>query len=525
MKKQVLILILLILASSISFGQKKTQLADVIWGETYKNSRRASLSGIIHSDESGFYTLSRDKGLKLQYFDNAMNKINSSELDLSQGEKEKYLEFFISTREKLLLFSGFVNQKQKKKFLFVQSVNLKSLSPNDDIKKIGEINFEGSKKRYNTGSFDYEISRDSSKYVIYYNLPYEKKGKEKIGLIVYTIDHDKLWEKEIEFPYLDSHFRVSDYELDNQGTFHVLGKIFQEKKEREKKKPFYHYEINSYFADGTEKNYKIEIENKFLKDMQISLDDDGNIICAGFYSSKGTWSIDGSYFIKIDAETKQMVSESYNEFGMDFILQNLTEKQEKKVKKKQEKGKDAELYKYDLDQIILKDDGGAVLVGEQYFVRVVTNTTSNGNGGVTTTTTYHYHYNDIIVISISPSGDILWTEKIPKRQKTTNDGGYWSSYAMAVVKDKLFFIYNDNGKNLFYKEGNKLHQFSRSKDSIVMLSSVDYEGNTTREALFTIEDSDLLTRPKISTQLSSNELVILGRSKKSHRYAKVIFKD
>ena len=38
----------------------------------------------------------------------------------------------------------------------------------------------------------------------------------------------------------------------------------------------------------------------------------------------------------------------------------------------------------------VKEDGGAILIGEQYFVRIVTTTTTTANGGTSTSTTYYY---------------------------------------------------------------------------------------------------------------------------------------
>jgi hypothetical protein len=192
--------------------------------------------------------------------------------------------------------------------------------------------------------------------------------------------------------------------------------------------------------------------------MQIAINDERDIICGGFYSEKGTFSIKGSYFLKIDGQTQEIKAKSFKEFGIDFITQHMTQRQEKKAKKKAAKGKNIELYEYDLDNIILRDDGGAYLIGEQFFVKVVTRTTTGSNGHTSTSTTTYYYFNDILVINMSPSGEIEWTEKIPKRQRTTNDGGFFSSYALSVVKDKLYFVFNDHPKNLFYKAG-QTHTF------------------------------------------------------------------
>ena len=135
--------------------------------------------------------------------------------------------------------------------------------------------------------------------------------------------------------------------------------------------------------------------------------------------SNASFNVDGTYWLKIDPKTQEIISQNFKEFDIDFITQNMKKRQEKKAKRKEAKGKEVELFSYDLDEIIFDNSGGAVLIGEQYFITTSTSTDSNGR----TRTTYRYHYNDIIVVKISSDGNIDWAEKIPKVQVSTNDGG------------------------------------------------------------------------------------------------------
>jgi hypothetical protein len=202
------------------------------------------------------------------------------------------------------------------------------------------------------------------------------------------------------------------------------------------------------------------------------------VYCAGFYSEKGTWSIRGTFFLRIDRATKTIVRQSFKEFDTDFITAYMTDKEEQKATKKAErKGESLEMYEYEMRDNIKREDGGAVVVAEQYYMWVETIRTTNANGSVSTRTVYHYVYNDIIVVSIAPSGDIEWNAKVPKRQHSTNDGGYYSSYAMTLKGGKIYLLFNDNGENLFLKDGDKVQQFEvTGKDALVTLATIDEDG-------------------------------------------------
>lgn len=534
MKKVFLIFNLFAFLALHAIGQKKSDKVNVLWGPEQEASRKSTLSDIVGYDETGIYALKRKESgmyfsntsLTLEHYDKKMAPTKSIEVELEAQGKETDFEFIIHIDNVMYLFSSFANQKLKKNFLFAQRINKKTLLPEKEIKQIGEIDYAG-KSKHNSGNFQFTTSRDSSKLLIYYNLPYDKGENEKYGFQVLDKNLNQIWDKKVELPYQDQLFEIEGYQIDNQGNVHLLGILFNEKKkEKRLGKPNYKYQILSYYNNGSEfREYSVSIEGKFLTDMEIAVNDRQEIICGGFYSSEGTFSIEGSYFIKINSQTKEIVSKEFQKFSLDFITQNMSEKEERKTKKDAEKGKDIELFKYALDDIILRDDGGALLIGEQYYVREVTTYSTDSKGGQTSHTSYIYHYNDIIVINLSPDGKISWTEKIAKTQISSNDGGFYASYVLFVDKDKLHFVFNDNVNNLTYKGEGKPESFNKGVKSIVTLITLDIQGKQTRESMFAFSDANVLIRPKVCEQISEKELILFGQKNKLHRFAKVTFKE
>lgn len=524
--------IFLIAFSLISvFGQiNNNPYADIKMGKEYPISRHGQIGSIVGYDNAGFYLLKSEvKGFfrienYIEHYDNDLNQIKSKKIEL---EDDYTLVKVSQFNGKLYFFSQFLDKEAKEKTLFVQQINNQSLDFEGEKKQIAQISYEG-KSKFNSGSFGFSVARDTSKILVYYQLPYEKNENEKFGFHVFDKDMNLLWTKNVILPYEDKLFGVSDYKIDKKGTVHLLSILYKEKvRTKRAGKPNYSYKILSYTQEDKDpKEYDVVVNDKFLTDMQLAIADNSDLICAGFYSDLGTFSIKGSYFLTIDEESKQIKTKSFKEFGLDFITQDMTEKQQKKTKKRAEKGKDVELYEYDLDNIIIKDDGGAVLVGEQFYIRESTIRTVGANGQVSTSTNYYYIYNDIIVINISPAGEIEWAHKIPKRQTTSNDGGYYSSYTLAIVGDKLHFVFNDNARNIYdktLKEG-KVYSFNY-KDIAVALNTVDRNGKQNRTSLLNTPKKEEIVRPKVSVQVSKNEMILFAKRKKTYQFIKITFKD
>lgn len=501
----------------------------VKWGKEFNAPRNSTVADIIGYDASGFYVLKSKfagvfggNSLELDRFDNSLNPAKSIDLELTEEGKKSYLEEIVHLDGRLLMFTSFPNQRTKRNALFVQPVNKQTLLPDNTKKiKIAEINYEGNSKR-NSGSFSFRLSQDSSKVLIFYSLPYDYRDPEKFGFLVMDNEMNQLWQQNVTLPYRDDLFDVESTKVDNYGNVYLLGLLYKDvRKNKRKGEANYQYKVLSYTDGGaTAKEYSVSLPDKFLTDMQIGIRSNKDIVCAGFYSDNGKFSIRGTFFLSVDAETKEIKTTSFKDFDIGFITQNMTERQAEKAKRREERGQDQELYEYDLDKLIVRSDGGALLIGEQYFVKTTTSTSRVGTM-VTTTTTTHYYYNDIIIVNVNPEGDIDWSVKVPKRQQSVNDGGFYSSYAMAINRDKIYFVFNDSPNNLDYTGVGKVKS-TPYRNQVVTVASVNSKGEMKRQILGA-GAGEVIIRPKVCEQISYSQMLLFGQRSRTQQFGKIEF--
>ncbi len=546
--KNLFILLLLTIYGITAYGQEMHSYK-ISWGNELK-VKKLQLDRIIAITDEGYYALSYKPhsfafGVGLgaisgsfafawsnnyySLYNNKFNLVKTEEAYSEYDDEDQDILNVIFANDNIYQFSVHKDKKKKKTNLLCQTINKKTLQPNKDIKIYSTIDYSEYSNR-NNGDFQIVSSPDTSKILVISNLPYDKNQAEEFAIDVFTSDMQPMWSKKIKLPYTDDLFSLSSFRVSNDGSVFVLGKLYIGKaKERTRQgKPNYNFIVLSYTTDGEDANeYKLHLKNKFITDITIAIAPNNDIICSGFYGDNKSYSIQGSFFMKIDNASKEKIVENFKEFDVNFITQSWSEKQTKKAKKKASKGKDLSMYEYDLKDLIIRSDGGALLIAEQYYVQVVTTRTSNGG----TTTTYYYHYNDIIVINIAPDGQIDWNATIAKRQLSVNDGGYYSSYSMAVVGDKLYFLFNDSPLNQNWRKGKPLYYpsygglFNKKNRAVLAMAMVDMEGNIVRKNLYSSKQSKLIARPKACMQINDSEMILYSRYRTKEKLGKLTFSE
>lgn len=503
---------------------------NIQFGEEFKAPKRSSLNDIVGHDATGVYAIKLQSGMfswsqyTLERYDSNFKPVKSVDLEIREGGVPANIQHILYLKGKLLMFYVVRNRATNKSELYVREINKTTLAPEADRLKLGEAD-EG---RVERGiSFNFRTSRDSSKLGVSFSFPNEEHEASNFGFIVLDDKLQLLWKKFVTVPYHRDLFSVESFRVDNSGNAYLLGISYKEKRRSKRRgKPNYNYEVLSWTQQGEKmKSYPIVLEDRFLTDMQIEVVENpngpANLICAGFYSSKGTFSIKGTYFLTVDLKTSAIKTKSFKEFGLDFIVENMSEREANRAMKRSERGEEVELYEYDLDKLLVGRDGSAILVGEQYFMEEVT-TTNFINGRANYTTTYHYYYNDIIAVKISPQGQIEWAEKVSKSQHTINDGGFFSSYTLAILKGRVCFFFNDHPDNVGYKGIGRPMPY-RAKESIVVLASLDQKGQQTRQPVFALRDVEVIMRPKVCEQVTNREVILFGQRRKKQQFARVSF--
>ena len=521
---------LLLTASQLSAQDDKS--AEITWGKELREPSGTVLSKIIPYGTSTFYGLrqktdsgmdSKREKIYLERYNEHMNLVRSKELVLKYKRKHLDYEDFIKVGGGLYLLSSFNNQAKKKNYLFAQKVNKKSLTVSASLIKIGEID---TRNIQNEGFFDHHISRDSSKILIYNALPYKKGMPERFALHVYDDQFNELWSKDIALPYDDKHFSVEEYQIDNDGNVYILGVNY---------KPEYFFTILEYSKDGDDvQEYPIKPKEKLITDLTFRVDDDGNLVCSGFYADYDFSRIKGTYFFKLDTKTNTVHNKSLKEFEYGFLAGNLSAKQLEKAQRSGKSRQKIGLNSFSLDKLVLRSDGGALLIAEQYFVEEHERRNYNpyyapgyypGTYPNNYSREYYYHYNDVIIVNIRPNGEIEWATRIPKQQVSRNDEGFYSSYAVSIVRDKIYLIYNDTEDNFVRNERiNQTYEFTGGeKRSLIAVAEISRDGTLDIFPLFKNRDADIITRPKMCKQVDKKNMIIYGEKGRSYRFGNVEF--
>lgn len=481
-----------------------------------KEPSYSTIGDYLGEDEDYIYVLRGKSGFGglqiIESYDKKLALHTQKELEPEVNGDKADFSNLVFLDGQLYAFFTMVDKKASETDLYYQPVAKNTLMLSGNPKKIASISYD---KKSQQGYFDYDISKDKKTIAIISVHHSEKEMKEQFTAAVYDAHMDKLWQKDLTLPYESKLFVNEGLLLDDNGNIYIRGRIYDETvKEKKKGAPNYSYKILAYRDGGKGfKEYEVNLKDKFITDLGFNITDDEQLAVAGFYSDRGTTTIKGVCFMLIDASTENVVKQGTKEFDAGFI--SLFSK--KDVSKKND---DPELYEYDLDNIIIRSDGGVLLLAEQFYIHVTTTTTRTGNS-VSTRTTYYYYYNDIIAVNINPNMTIEWATRIPKRQTTADDGGYYSSYAYAIKGDKIYLLFNDNPDNLPITNPSAVAKYTSPKKSAATLVTMGSDGKWKKSLLFSNKEEGVILRPKICEQSSPDQMFLYAEKGKHYVIGRV----
>ena len=513
--------------------------ASLDWGPTYKEPNNSQLDKVITHTKDGFFALRttqrdnltmRPKVYLEKYRKSDMKLVKEREIDLRYKGKLRELEDIILFGGELHLLTSFNNLGKKTNYLFRQPISYRTLQPGGAPLKIAEAESRG---EYKAGQFGHRIARDSSHLLVYNVQPLKDGENERFDLRVFDRTFTERWHQRITLPYRSDAFGVEDYRVDAEGNVYLLGIVYGAGQRLERRNaPTYQYVILAYRDGGTRVDeYRIDLPDVFISELTFRINDAGELVCAGFYSGRSSRSLRGSYYLRIDPTTKQVLARGLKDFGFELITQYMRPGEARQAAKREARGDDRrapELFQYQLDELILRSDGGALLVAEQFYVDRIDYgvypyyAPGGFVGRSNRQTTFIYNYNDILVVNIRPDGEIEWTTRIPKAQQTQDDGGRYSSYAMANVRDRIYFVFNDDRDNFRGGEQRYLQEFNGRRNSVIALAEVRMDGSFDTYPLGLNSDAQVLTRPKACKQVSLHTLALLGERGRGYRFGNLL---
>lgn len=223
------------------------------------------------------------------------------------------------------------------------------------------------------------------------------------------------------------------------------------------------------------------------------------IYFGGFYSDSKNGRFAGLIYAAYDASTGEYASKRFIPFD------------EKMIAEAGEKRR-SPFDNYLVRQLIVKNDGGFVLVAEEQYV-TSRSTFTPGFGYYSfyspamNSSVREYHFNDILAVAYDKDGIREWNAYIPKQQYSQEDEGVFSSFALLNTGGTLAFLYND-----FDAHHSRIQLGTLSAEGKTDVRSLAAEGNDYPDWL-----------PRSAKQVAARTLIVPCFHKRQICFAKVQF--
>ena len=529
--------ILLICFCSQGFAQyERTELT---MSQEYKIPKNSAVDRIISSTKNNVYFLRRNYNLSglvssitIENYDVEKLLLKKAiAIDLKYQKKLRVFHDVINVNGKFFLITSYFNNAKNKNYLFAQELS-SSFEPSDDLILIGEID---SRNESLIGDFQFKHSRDSSKVIIYHDLPTKRSESQQTKISIYDDKLELLWDRKIKLPYESRLYRNIKFEVDNQGNAYLLGKrFFKREKDIVDDRPNFEFILEAYTEKGEKVDrYQLKDKLKIITDMTFEVNNRSEIICTGFYTTKtksfggfrSSESIQGIVFFKVNNIDKIVEEKTFSKFDLDFITLNETERAKRQAQSREVDNNtrnDPALYSYDFRDVILRSDGGAVIIAEQFYVEELNRLPNNFNSGFSNQTFQPRsinNYNEIIVVNIRPDGSIQWANSVPKYQSAATDfSERFVSFANANIGSKIYLIFNEERSVLEESSTNFKNQ------NALAMAELDKSGELSIYMIGHNDDLKSTIVPTLSKQISKNELLIYGLDRNKFRIGRVMLK-
>ena len=246
----------------------------------------------------------------------------------------------------------------------------------------------------------------------------------------------------------------------------------------------------------------IQMEDRVTCDVDLAFNNiTGNIVVAGLSSEKNVNAATHYFYInKHIAEYDELEIMEEVDIGVTFIKEVYGTK-----KKKEKELKDFRVY-----DLILRQDGGFILVTEmdrEYMRRTGYNAASRVSRDYSSRFRgWTDHYNeDIAIFAVNPDGSEHWKEILYKKQFSQDDGGVYSSFFLFKTPSRLKIIYNDEIKN----------------NNTVSEYILDPLGDYARNSLLSTDYQNLRLRFRDAIQISNHQLIVPSEKSYNLRLVKI----
>lgn len=489
MGKRISILIIPLLLSLSTLGQQLT------WSTSQRIKGNNYYSSIVGQNTNGIYLIRAKSNFikrkfSIEYYNNTLGLEYSRNIKLHSN---RYVDAKVVS-DKFLVFTSDENSETGMLELSVSEYS-NTLQPTGITSIIDQAY---PKSTFDKGDYKIAVSPDRSKMVAYHT---ESSDKEKIIIRLKVLDANDLstiGEKRIALQYNLNDYRISTLKITDNGSVFFIGNATVEG-ERRRDDFVSHYFFCYNPTSDILKEFLLGDEEQFTSDVILEVDLENNrMVAAATLSSEHDNTTNGIEVISVGADSFNLVYNNFITYSHNLRAGLLGESRAER---------DYPLKNFQLANLLIRSDGGAVVLAEKYYVTTQTQTYFS-NGVSQTTTRSVYNYDDVFIMSINPDGNVDWENVINKSQSSVNDGGYYSSFVLGTLNDELKIIFNDRIRG----------------NGDVLAYTITTDGKMTNDILLKSDEFYVAVMPTESAQLTKNTLLVATSKNKRFSLLKLDFR-
>ena len=379
----------------------------------------------------GYMTRKSSRYYGLSHYDEKFGRTWTKQVLMQNGRKN--VDFFSVLGQDIMVFVSeyFPKERAIKTYYYLYDL------AGNQIKEEQVISVVPNEKQHRV-NLKYVQSINRKVLLCYKNLDNSEES-ERMIFTLFEEGGDKGLNGEITLPYPDEKFQIKAVQVSNEGNVFILGKYFRVN--RASSPDDFEFVLVKYDTQsGDLKEFPLNLGEHFITDLTLKLDPDENMYVAGFYSLRSSHEIVGTIFQKVNQDGDVEVS-GEQKFDQNTLSRFLSERQI---------DRGAELRYFYLDDIVLRSDGGVLLLAEKYY------TSFNSYVDI-----YGYwvdqkihHYDEVLVSSVNGNGNLEWSAVVTKRQSSQDSENL--GYVDVISGESIYILYEYQprkaGRTVYFNE-------------------------------------------------------------------------
>lgn len=514
--------------------------------------------GIIGDDEGMFnlqnYTnvdftnLLSFVNVVLEKYDSSFNRVYTNKLITKDDKSVLKIIKVALVDGKLLKFYTKYNSKTYTTDSYVVEIDTKTGIEFANATLLDQFTYKSTRNNASTNTFVYAVNQDSSLIVQRFH-EVKPTAPSESDYFMYLRWMDKSGQSiaslKLKIGIPQKRYSMKNWWVAKDSTVFILMRVLANGSSQNPNTALYGYLLLTTHPSSPEFTFSDIVlnEGSFI-DIRGNLTPEGNLTLSGLYSLRSVSNTSGVYTFRFNTRGEKLSSFQYP-LSNDLVERINKEEQKdtsdalNKVEKdfdditsnlfgaSDPKNETPKVSRYHLRKFFETDSTEIFIAEKYYIVNIPKFTTFSSSGSQHTGVgndfgmhqlnsseyvgqIYSYFYEDIVVLKYNRDGSLLWYNHIPKNQRTTNDGGFFSSMMSSMDNGSLNIFFNE-------LENDSVERINNAVQTLGMVSgnsygtlltymlpyktvqvSISTDGNLSRKELFFSRDQKVALAPRIS---------------------------